>query len=145
MSEGRKGVQVHPVLAGVIIAAVVLGIGVAYYKATEVPQTAGKNPKGVSLKKLIGEETIGPEDAQVKIQAFFLPTTGEASKQVLRDLANKYPQQVQCYTGSPNMGVGQRLQAKDGDVFVNGKRVATGGDVQTAVKMVEGQLGAPPG
>ncbi len=145
MSQPVTRKEVHPVVAAIVIAAVVAGVIVFYYYATEVPRAPAGTPKRVIKRSdWAGEEKIGPASAAVKIQGFFLPTTGESAKQALRDLAKQYPEQVYLYLGSPNMGIGQRAGAKDGDVFLNGKRVATGGDVATLQGLVQEKLGTGP-
>ena len=141
----KKG-QVHPVLAAIVIIAVLAAVGVIYWygaRPPAIPKGSGGPKKKFSWKKLAGETWLGDENAAIKIQGFFRPNSGKAAQDSLKALQAQYPRQVHLYMGSPSMGVGQNLKAKDGQIYVNGKLVAENGDAEAVKKAVEGQLGAP--
>ena len=145
MTPPPKRKAIHPAVAAIIIVALLAIIAAIYYYGTAVPiqPAAGGGGAKPGAQKRVGEQAIGPKDARVKIQAFVHPRSSQAPVLALKSLAAKYPNEVSLYVGSPNMAVGSSMGAAEGDIFVNGKKVASGGDAEAVRKMLEQQLGAP--
>jgi hypothetical protein len=134
-----------PTWVSVLVVVVALGaVAAVYYYGTNVPTVPAKPKKVMDMDKLAGEQILGPKTAALQVEAFFLPLAGEAAMKALRELQAKYPKEVSLYLGSPNMARGKKRGAQDGDIFLNRKRVATKGDVETARRLIEEKVKTSP-